>query len=122
MSTRRLSLERPENRPQKVLEIDMPNGTTLKLLLRRMTIAAANDSEIRRGADLNAMKEGKISSMEYGMRFLESECTNFNRDAIADLSSDDLLAIVQAVSQLRTDGAVTEEKKTDGGTATAVSA
>lgn len=117
---KRLTLTRPDERSQKVLEIDMPNGTGLKLLLRRFTISSYAELETKQAANTKALNDGEITSMEYSMRFLEMQCTNFVREAITELEPDQLLQIVTAVAELR--GGVDPEKKPDAGTGTEPSA
>lgn len=94
----RIELQSP---PEKILEVVKPDGNTVRLKIRKLTVAQTDEFERKEQEYQARVKSKDITNTEYILSAFERICEDFNREDIKDLDMDQVNAIFQAIQTLQ---------------------
>lgn len=94
--------------PKKVLEMTLPDGKEINLVLRKRTVREAAEGEhtIKKLSKLR--DDGEMGSIEFIFKSLEIVLEKFDREPLMDLELDHMTEISKAIGNLQLGD---EEKK-----------
>lgn len=94
--------------PKKVLEITLPSGKEIKLVLRKRTVREAAEGE-NKIKELSELRDAnKMGSIEFIFESLDIVLEKFDREDFMDLELDHMATISKAIGNLQTSD---DEKK-----------
>ncbi len=100
---------------KKFLNVEKPDGTIVKIFLKRLRICdnPVEIDSIEKKLDLDYLDK-KISDLEFFKGKFDLITDNLNFDSISDLTNDELADIFVALTELLKERRTIEEKKSQG--------